>query len=193
MTIKKHFTRFAAGLPLLLASCLPGIAHAGYYGQTITADFTGFANVYPFDFGSATIGDGVEFVHTVSDQFGQVWTFSLDVTNDSAIVSWTEQTRPNNEGNISTGTPDGFGFNLAFSAPLAPLALSAAQFSGAPNQSGLSNIDYRAPNAVHFGFSKLESGEAYAFAAAVPEPATYAMLLAGLGLVGAAARRRKAG
>lgn len=193
MTIIKNFTRCVAGIPLVLASCLPGLAHAGYYGQTITADFTGYEQFAGFDFGRTTIGDGVEFMHTVSDPFGQVWTFSLDITNDRAIVSWTEQTRPNNEGNIWSGGGDAFGFNLAFSAPLAPASLSLAQFSGAPDQSGLSNIDYRAPDTVHFGFSKLVAGESYTFAAAVPEPASYAMLLAGLAVMGAAARRRKAG
>jgi len=38
----------------------------------------------------------------------------------------------------------------------------------------------------------LRSGDLLSITAAVPEPETYAMLLAGLGLIGAAARRRKA-
>jgi hypothetical protein len=40
-------------------------------------------------------------------------------------------------------------------------------------------------------FAVFENGQQLSFAAAVPEPETYAMMLAGLGLLGFTARRRK--
>jgi Bacterial protein of unknown function (DUF839)/PEP-CTERM motif len=46
---------------------------------------------------------------------------------------------------------------------------------------------------AHYGIAGelVEGGQVYAISAPVPEPETYAMLIAGLGLVGAAAKRRK--
>ena len=54
---------------------------------------------------------------------------------------------------------------------------------------GSSRFGATAPNGVAVTGA---SGTAYALAAAVPEPSAYAMMLAGLGLVGFAARRRTA-
>lgn len=189
--MKKSTTRLATALALVIAGCLPGLANATYYGQTVQASFGGFDGANGFDFGSATVGDGVEFTHAASDGFGQIWTFSLDITQDSTIVSWTEGTRPDNQGNI-WGNPDAFLFKLGFSSPLAPLALSHSQFtSQGQDPSGLSSISYSPPGTVKVGFNHLVSGESYIFSSAVPEPGSYAMLLAGLGLVGYAARRRR--
>lgn len=190
--MKTRILHIAAALPLVIASCLPGLAKAAYYGQTVHADFSGFDTYNSFDFGTAVVGDGVEFTRTAGDAFGQIWTFSIDITNTNTIVSWVEGTRFNHEGN-TWGEPDSFGFNLEFSAPLTPLSLSHTHFHGQDGVvSGLSGVSYQQPDAVHFGFSHLVSGESYLFSSAVPEPGSYAMLLAGLGLVGCAARRRKA-
>ena len=52
---------------------------------------------------------------------------------------------------------------------------------------------YLANMQAHYGIpgELVEGGQLYLVAAPVPEPETYAMLIAGLGLVGAAAKRRK--
>ncbi len=65
------------------------------------------------------------------------------------------------------------------------------------NWSGLTSVNFSSFGGTPAGYS----GEGAHFAmdnltinvAAVPEPETYALLLAGLGIIGAAARRRKAG
>jgi hypothetical protein len=45
---------------------------------------------------------------------------------------------------------------------------------------------------LNVGFDNVTFGSAVASVAAVPEPETYALMLAGLAVVGAAARRRQA-
>ncbi|MBK7007107.1 MAG: PEP-CTERM sorting domain-containing protein [Burkholderiales bacterium] len=110
-------------------------------------------------------------------------------------LAWTESTRASepNGGNISSG-PDSFSFDLAFSGSTLSLATPVVTFasSGAysPLTSSLSTYSLPTTQSIHVGFSRMDSTDSYTIAA-VPEPETYAMLLAGLGVMGAVARRRK--
>ncbi len=80
---------------------------------------------------------------------------------------------------IATGGPDGF--NLALSGPgLAGPSSHEYIFTGAP----ISATDYLSAGLQDSGYT------AFITVAGVPEPESWALLIAGFGLVGAAQRRR---
>jgi hypothetical protein len=177
-------------LALSIAASLPTTANAGFSGDTATLTFNDYGFVVAPTFTPATVGDGVEFVGTGTDVFGQKWTFAVDVSDAGVKLNWTGSIR-SYEGNLSS-SPDAWLFGLSFANSTVP-ALTLTSFtslnSGRP--SGLTSVTGSASNAVTFGFQSLYATDTYTFTTAVPEPETYAMMLAGLGLICSGARRRK--
>lgn len=193
--------RFLLGL--VLAVCLPVSAHAGFIGNTVSGSFFsgGAHSPDPLNFGSATVGAGVEFTGTATDVFGQIWTISVDLFNNGLTLKWTESTRAGqpNGGNISDGT-NRWGIDLTFSSPIDPsLALSSymTSYGTSTPYAGTSNMDtffFPTANSVHIGFHAMLSTDTYTFttAEAVPAPASVALLGLGLGLFGFRRARRTA-
>ncbi len=199
--MKNLTLKLVSTMALAVTSALPVSAHAGFAGDTVEAIFSGGGGFLgpPLNFGFATVGAGVEFTGTATTVSDQVWTFSIDVFDTGVTLSWTEV--ESTLAGLHRGhmlSPDAFVFDLGFvSSVIPPLALSTFSSEGvfSPGVSSLTSIAFPAANIVHVGFSRLDSSDSYTLSAqsisAVPEPETYAMMLAGLGLLGFAARRRK--
>ncbi|MBK9348425.1 MAG: PEP-CTERM sorting domain-containing protein [Burkholderiales bacterium] len=170
-------------LVLALVLATSTAAHAGFSGNTVTAAFN-----YQ---GSPTVNKLLVALARWADQS---WNFSIDVFDTGMTLAWTESTRASepNGGNISSG-PDSFSFDLAFSGSTLSLATPVVTFasSGAysPLTSSLSTYSLPTTQSIHVGFSRMDSTDSYTIAA-VPEPETYAMLLAGLGVMGSRSRRK---
>jgi hypothetical protein len=147
-------------------------------------------------FSSATLKlniilDPVDFGYTGS-QFA--WTQDFKVTfketpnttgtalgnADIFAISW--------DGDFSkTFTYDGYEYTFNYfdvNDKFTPLSLQAQALTGGANVVGFQTLEGQS-TAVQFGFNIT------ATAVAVPEPETYAMLLAGLGIIGVVARRRR--
>lgn len=192
----KPFTKIAAAALASAALFAPLQAHAGFNGQTVGLGY--YLNTMTgdtFNALSATVGAGAEFTGTATDTFGQQWSFSIDITDNSINYSWNESTRASepNGGNIRSA-PDSWNFDLTFSAASVPaMTLTGYSSSGqySPHTPSLTHLSNPAANQIHAGFSRLDATDSYTVTA-VPEPETYALLLAGLGLMGSIARRRKA-
>lgn len=80
------------------------------------------------------------------------------------------------------GSSSGFAFKYTGGADFSKFLLQVNATGGVKDVSG-SNIAQAGTASIHFA--------AKAITAPVPEPETYTMLLAGMGLMGAIARRRK--
>jgi hypothetical protein len=194
--MKKPFTRIAAATLFYATLCAPLQAHAGFNGQTVGLGY--YLNTITgdtFNTLATTVGAGAEFIGTGTDSFGQQWNFSIDITDNSINYSWNESTRAGepNGGNISSA-PDSWSFDLTFSAASVPaMTLTGFNSSGlySPQTSSLTHLNNPTANQIHAGFSRLDATDSYTVTA-VPEPETYALLLAGLGLMGGIARRKKA-
>lgn len=191
MTIRKSL--LAASAALALVGYLP-VAHAGLTGDTVTGVFN-FQGAPALNFGSQTVGAGVEFTGTWVDVFNQSWNISVDVFDNGVKLGWTESTRAAepNGGNISSG-PDSFSFDLSLASSTLPTFGSVAFSSSgshSPGVSSLKTVYFPSPNAIHIGFARMDSTDSYTLTA-VPEPETYAMLLVGLGLITSVMRKRKA-
>jgi hypothetical protein len=179
-----------------LAITMPGAAQASYYGDVAT--ITSHANFIFSPTGSSNssvVGGGTEYTYTTTDVFDQVWTVNVDILQDQFKVSFNEATR-GSEGNLSSGS-NIFEIDISFTGSQIS-ALSLGNYTTTSHYSegsGLSSFGLSGTNSAHFAFHKMYAGDEYTFnapAAAVPEPETYAMLLTGLGLVGFAARRKRA-
>lgn len=118
---------------------------------------------------------------TIATTAGQRYTLSFDVGNSSrynfsgtsslsASVGNSSQLFTNTNTNTNTSSADFWQrFSMDFTA-----------------NSNATNLTFTGNNAVHYiGLDNV------VVTAAVPEPGTYAMLLAGVALLGAVARRRK--
>ena len=92
--------------------------------------------------------------------------------NDGYAISW--QDTSNNWHYLDTVTPPDYWGMDTVSTTFAPIVAKAFSVTGVVQS------DY------HFAISEFQA------AGVVPEPETYALLLAGLGVMGAVARRRKA-
>lgn len=180
-----------------IAVTSPIAAQASFTGVDASLTFSNLAfENDPVIFSNPqTVGPGVEFVSTGTDVFGQIWTFSVDISDKNIQFNFDESTRAGepNGGNIF-GPSGGFAFDLTFALPtVPPLFLKSYQSSGffSDGVSALTEISHPAPNSVHFGFDRLFATDEYIISV-IPEPEIYAMLLAGLGLIGFALHRRKA-
>lgn len=178
----------------LLAATLGTPARAGFNGDTVSLSYN-LLNMSGISFSgaSALVGAGAEFSGSATDGFGQIWSFTIDVFDNGVTLGWTESTRAGvpNGGNIASG-PDAWSFDLGFAASTVPsMGLTAFSSSGyfSPHTSSLTHLNYPDSQTLHLGFSRLDSTDSYTVTA-VPEPETWALLLAGLGLVGGIARRR---
>ena len=194
--MNKRFARTTLATLLAAAAFLPLQAHAGFTGQTVTLghNLENTMSDVVFNATAMTIDSGpeIEFLGRATDGFGQQWSFSIDITDTSVVFSWNESTRvaEPNGGNISS-VPDAFSFDLSFSGGALP-PMSLLSFTSAGNYSPGTpslNLNNPAPNVLHAGFQRLDATDVYTISA-VPEPETYALLLAGLGLMGGIARRR---
>ena len=156
---------------LTFTSFLPITAHAGFNGDTVLVVFQGPSSS-PIDFGSQTVGSGVEFsgAWVFNSMISQVWNITIDIFDTGVNLYWEEITH----------------FNP-------PLFLTSFNSSGyfSPHVSSLDTLSLTGPHSVHIGFTRFDSTDDYTSMTAIPEPATYAMLLTGLGLLGFMARRRK--
>ncbi len=139
------------------------------------ASTAGFAGVLTFADGEAKID-----VQVASPTFHDVYnlkglgagTYDFSGTLSGSYVSFTSVTL---NGQAWTVTPNG-GFSFA-----------SIEYSGSgPFQLIVDGVKLTAPKKFTSGYT----GTIFAVSA-VPEPETYAMLLAGLGVMGAIARRRK--
>lgn len=172
------FLRLLAGAALLASA---SVANAGLYdyqyifsdGSVINGSFQGSAN------GNLITG--------LSD-------FSAYVNGEAFAQNGTLLIRDVNGNNNGVVSFDGTQTSLLLVNSLRPANMSHILLIGAFEGSAVTNvINYSTPtqfNAEGPGFTPYASARWRV--TAVPEPATGAMLLSGLALVGAAARRRKA-
>lgn len=183
----------AAALAALLA--LPLQAQASFTGQNVTLSYQlPHMPDATFNTLSAIVSADpvVEFLGSATDTFGQKWDFSIDIRETSIVYGWTESTRANepNGGNIGAAQ-DTWRFDLTFSGgDLPDMKLTGFTTAGMFGASSPNILLYKpAPDTLHAGFGLLASTDVYTVSA-VPEADTWAMLLAGLGLMGSVARRR---
>lgn len=141
--------------------------HSWYSGGT--------ASILSFTFSATALG-------TLPTHAGIVWT---DVGNVLAGSTFS--------GGVAFEAFDAGGTSLGTIGPVT-LGLTAAtgetaedRFFGVSNPGGISRITIAMNNSVDWEVDHLQYGSTLP----VPEPQTYALMLAGLGLVGWAARRRR--
>jgi hypothetical protein len=167
-------------------------------GQSATAAFNSGALA---SFGSqftspAVIGPGTEFTGSFVDVFGQNWGIGLDMTGAGFTLTIGESTL-NGVGNIRS-TGNALAINITGLSGLAGTTLASyACASAGPScsafggGSALTSLTSTA-DSIALNLGVIRDGETYVFAlSAVPEPASWAMLIAGFGLTGAAMRRRR--
>lgn len=180
-----------SSLVLATAVAFPSLAQANFYGDTVNITGSGFA-LYPDTYSnSATVGSGVEFTHTAEDFFGQNWVLSVDVNSYQFKLTWNETTL-GNDSDLNAGSDEIYGVDISFDSSKI-YALAVTDYTSTNNVTvgpSLLSITPTSANSVHLSFSSLNGGETYVISV-VPEPQTYAMLLAGLGLAGLAARRQR--
>jgi hypothetical protein len=191
MTLKKYLAGAAIAAGVLVGSNaqsatidFSGAAEGGFYtntAQSSNGPVTYTAQGFQFDsvgdeghFHDNYLGFGTVLMHDNSPSSPDAWVLTkvggglFDVTSFTAFVS------------------DG----MRWFTNLNPSGTDAVNGLNVINVSGISSLSFvlRNPGACcSEGMDAFEVNSA----AAVPEPETYAMLLAGLGLIGFAARRRK--
>jgi hypothetical protein len=171
----------------------------------------GFANAgdYTFDISAPSYSDSTAISHATGTSFVDNFSFSLTALASALGSSATNQ-RPTTESAFLFGTPAGSVFDINnMMVSLYQGALGSGVFLGSSAAPG-TNIASYSQNSLgagnyYFSVGGNTSGTAkqglYTFAidvapseatppSPVPEPETYAMMLAGLGLLGFAARRK---
>jgi hypothetical protein len=189
---------FAVAAVYVLAMAPPASAAVDITGQSATAVFdsrTLVTMISQFT-NPATVGAGTEFTGRFIDVFGQNWGIALDLFASGFSLGFSEATR-NGDGN-SSGLASVFTLDISgLSGLQRPHLVSYTCVSA-----GISCLSGSAINSlqgdtssVALGLRALQDGAAYRFefgVASIPEPASWAMLIAGFGLTGAAFRRRRA-
>ena len=175
MTILRHIACAAALLAATAANATTyNYSYTFSSGGVVTGSFDGTA--------SGNLITGLSNVSVFRDgtQFGSgnLYSFGLDYGNavaDTAVVSFDGLA---NSFVFSTSSiPAGGGFYHGDTFSMDSGTAYPAYIQGAPGWAKADN---------HYSAAR------WSVTAAVPEPSTYAMLLGGLGLVGAIARRRRA-
>ena len=185
---------------LLTATAVP--ANAGpLTGQTATASLTPFSNSTNLvQFASPkVVGNGVEFTGSFADISGGGWLLSVDIYDTGFLLGVTA----NRYGNFFGNSTNNVTIRLSGLSGLGPIS-SAGYTCVIDNLAGCGIFSGYDPSLVRMGSDAtsafvtligLRSGETYNFsfldAAAVPEPATWAMMVLGFGMLGAAVRRRR--
>lgn len=179
----------------LLAIALAGAvsaAQAGTIGLT-SGDF-------PYDLGANPNDENIYSVTHQPESFYDIFTFSLTTASDtiSSAVSLLlpNPFQPGTSYEINNGTlslfsdPDGDG------AAGVNAQLATTNFGDTNGTLGYFNVDAGSYYWAVAGDAVGSNGGVYLFAAntaaVVPEPETYAMMLAGLGMIGFIGRRRLA-
>ena len=164
-------------------------------GQSVNGSYTlqyGDTNIVPFA-SPQVVGAGTEFTGTFTDTFNSNLTVAVDVYASGFTVSFT------GDGNGNVAAPDYLRVDLSGLSGLGPISLASytctptgqfpcTTFNGGPSVDSSGSTS----TSAFVSFGVLRSGEVYNFSLgdAVPEPASWAMMIAGFGLAGAAMRRR---
>ncbi len=152
-----------------LHAVFPGSNTNGYYSTTgIGASLTSSA--------------GYQFTNNVTTEFGQPSVQVYDSNPDDQVVISAAQTDSYGASHDITLTLTGKNRDVLTQATL-PSALSWSDFTG--------NLLIHWQDNAGREFNYRADLDSLTLAAAVPEPETYAMLLAGLALVGFAGRRKQ--
>ncbi len=195
-------------IPLLavLAAAAPAAAAVDLTGESVSASFFGIGAVVltttmPFA-SPATVGPGVEFTGKGYAIPGRVYTFTIDV-NATGFDLAIDNTVPYGAAYSASKI---FGIHLGGLSGIGAISLDDYSCVGAFCDAG--GLGPRVVTATSDAstadvtFSALRPGETYSFkfadpvvappVAPVPEPSTWALMITGFGLAGAALRRRRA-
>ena len=182
------FTKIVLALGLV-AGAVPASANLVTNGSFETGDFTGWEQINDTSFSgvdcSGTIATdgacaaffgpldpgGGGILQTITTTAGGVYTLTFDLQNEGSP--------PNAFGLYWDG---GF-VNIDFDVEMFPYASFTTQLTASGTSTELGFIFYHEPS-----FWDLDN---VSLTAAVPEPASWAMMIAGFGLAGAAARRAR--
>lgn len=175
LTVALGLTVFSVGAQAGVLTFSSGVAN---FGNNF-ADNVAFSDVFTFSVANNTVGS---FSATVSAGYftfpnvGQVW--GVDITNFSL-------TGPVNAAGTGVESPIPFTSFLADNWTISTTNLTAGNYSLTVTGTALPVSVFPVSAATGYG------GKAYLEVSAVPEPETYGMMLAGLGLMGFVAARRK--
>ena len=201
-----HFKKLALAAALTTAA---GLANAASYTFNDIALSSGNTYTQGGFTMNATTSNGGVLGHIGSGQYTGLWlgqsisafgsylfSFSQNITSIEVqfdALSSTGGTPVETIGNFATSN----GAALVGYTNLDGTTFSANTVSSATND-GRGLISFSGPAFAQFSFDHAQNPNQYGFVieritvtTAVPEPETYAMLLAGIGLLGAVARRRQ--
>ncbi|MBJ7312715.1 PEP-CTERM sorting domain-containing protein [Rugamonas sp. CCM 8940] len=168
----RQIARLSGAVAIAAAACFGGNAQAKLVGDSITATYY-YPNLStPYDMGTVIVGSGVEF-----NDLG----FTVDVS-DYHIEITSKVFGTYNQSSFN-------GFTLVDNTN--PHAFDELKFAYTTFDSNLKNSIKITGNMVSVNWGTFFTQPGYKIMLEVPEPASYGMLLAGLGLLSVAARRKK--